>query len=150
MLFRSFENGKPTAIRGILHDTTDKIRAEKAQTLYYSIANLTVRTKNLDQFYQSIHRELGNVIQAKNFYIKLYDDNREEMSYHYYVDEAFASGGLEIRQNRQGRGLAEYVVASRKALFLYEEEIKALAENKKLTLSGPPPKIWIGDRKSVV
>ncbi len=139
-----FENGKPTAIRGILHDTTDKIRAEKAQTLYYSIANLTVRTKNLDQFYQSIHRELGNVIQAKNFYIKLYDDNREEMSYHYYVDEAFASGGLEIRQNRQGRGLAEYVVASRKALFLYEEEIKALAENKQLTLSGPPPKIWIG------
>lgn len=139
-----FEDGKPTAMRGILHDTTDKIRAEKAQTLYYSIANLTVRSKNLNQFYQSIHRELGNVIQAKNFYIKLYDADRQQMSYHYYVDEAFASGGLEIRQNKTDKGLAEYVVESKKALFLYEEEIQALAMTENLTLSGPPPKIWMG------
>lgn len=139
-----FEDGKPTAMRGILHDTTDKIRAEKAQTLYYSIANLTVRSKNMNQFYQSIHRELGNVIQAKNFYIKLYDSDRRQMSYHYYVDEAFASGGLEIRQNKTDKGLAEYVVESKKALFLYEEEIQALAEVENLILSGPAPKIWIG------
>jgi PAS domain S-box-containing protein len=34
-----FDNGKPTAYRCILHDFTAKARAEKAQNLYYSIAN---------------------------------------------------------------------------------------------------------------
>jgi PAS domain S-box-containing protein len=45
-----FDNGKPTAFRCILNDFTEKIRAEKAQNLYYSIANWTVNTRTWKNF----------------------------------------------------------------------------------------------------
>jgi len=76
-----FDNGRPTAFRCILHDTTGRIRAEKSQKLYYSIANWTINTPNLDEFYQKIHEELGNIIDARNFFIALYDSSKTYLSF---------------------------------------------------------------------
>jgi PAS domain S-box-containing protein len=138
-----FENGQPTAIRGILYDVTDKIRAEKAQTLYYSIGNLTVKSKNLDQLYQSIHRELGKVVDVTNFYIKLFNPAKDEILFPYYTDEA---QGIEEQMARRkaGVGLTDYVMKKEKGMFLYEEDIVDLVQRKEVRLFGPLPKIWIG------
>jgi PAS domain S-box-containing protein len=138
-----YEDGKPSAVRGILYDITEKVRAEKAQTLYYSIANLTVRSKNLNQLYQSIHQELGKVIEVNNFYIKLYNQNKNEIYFPYYVDEA-REGLPDIHKRKAGGGLTDYVMNEEKAVFLYEEEILDLLQREKLSLFGPLPKVWIG------
>ncbi|MCU0444756.1 MAG: PAS domain S-box protein [Microscillaceae bacterium] len=138
-----YEDGKPSAVRGILYDVTEKVRAEKAQTLYYSIANLTVKSKNLNQLYQSIHQELGKVIEVNNFYIKLYNQSKEEIYFPYYVDEA-REGLPNIHKRKAGGGLTDYVMRREKAVFLYEEEILDLMKREKLNLFGPLPKVWIG------
>ncbi len=139
-----FENGQATAIRGIVYDITDRIRAEKAQTLYYSIGNLTVKSKNLDQLYQSIHQELGKVIEVNNFYIKLYNANKTEILFPYYVDEAKGSEQVMTRR-KAGKGLTDFVMKREKALFLHEEEIVELMEQNEVeVLFGPLPKVWIG------
>jgi hypothetical protein len=138
-----FEQGNPVAVRGIMYDITDKIRAEKAQTLYYSIGNLTVKSKNLDQLYHTIHHELGKVIDVRNFYIKLYNETKTEILFPYYTDEA-RDQEAKIRRRRAGMGLTDYVMKREKALFLYEEEISGLLHQGKIKLFGPLPKIWIG------
>ncbi len=138
-----FENGSPAAVRGIMYDITDRIRAEKAQTLYYSIGNLTVKSKNLDQLYQTIHHELGKVIDVRNFYIKLYNDTKTEILFPYYTDEA-RDNEVRIQRRRAGMGLTDYVMKREKALFLYEEEINGLLYQGKIKLFGPMPKVWIG------
>jgi hypothetical protein len=108
--------GKPTAFRCILNDFTEKIRAEKAQNLYYSIANWTVNTQNLDDFYQSIHEELGKIIDVKNFFIALYDPSKSYIYFPYYVDQYF-QGNVRFTKRRLGNGLTEYAIASNKPLF---------------------------------
>ncbi len=138
-----FEQDKPIAIRGIMYDTTDKIRAEKAQTLYYSIANLTVKSNNLTQLYQNIHEELGKVIEVKNFYIKLYNHDKSEILFPYYVDEARKHEPI-VRTRVAGKGLTDYVMERKKAVFLREKEIQELLEKEKLEVFGLPPKVWIG------
>ncbi len=138
-----YEDDMPTAIRGILYDITDKIRAEKAQTLYYSIGNLTAKSKNLDHLYQIIHQELGKVIEVKNFYIKLYNSNKNEILFPYYVDEARDQEAI-ITRRKAGKGLTDYVMFRKKALFLYEEEIVELLQRGDIRLFGPMPKVWIG------
>ncbi|MBC8151975.1 MAG: PAS domain S-box protein, partial [Bacteroidetes bacterium] len=122
-----FDNGRPTAFRCILHDTTGKIRAEKAQKLYYSIANWTINTPNLDDLYTKIHQELGNIIDARNFFIALYDSGKNYLYFPYYVDEYFG-GNLRFTKRRLGNGLTEYTVRANKPLFLYEKDIRQLAE----------------------
>ncbi|NJO02707.1 MAG: PAS domain S-box protein, partial [Bacteroidia bacterium] len=138
-----FEDDQPTAIRGILHDITDQIRAEKAQTLYYSIGNLTVKSKNLDHLYQSIHQELSKVIEVRNFYIKLYNAEKQEILFPYYVDEA-RDRDVRLTKRKSGKGLTDYVMRREKALFLYEEEILDLLHKGEIKLFGPLPKVWIG------
>lgn len=146
-----FDNGKPTAFRCILNDFTEKIRAEKAQNLYYSIANWTVNTQNLDEFYQEIHEELGKIIDVKNFFIALYDPSKSYIYFPYYVDQYFR-GNVRFTKRKLGNGLTEYAIASNKPLFLSDENIEQLAKTNSLYLYGVTPKLLlcvplrIGDR----
>ncbi|WP_288423309.1 PAS domain S-box protein [uncultured Spirosoma sp.] len=128
-----FDNGRPTAFRCILHDTTSRIRAEKSQKLYYSIANWTINTPNLDDLYQKIHHELGNIIDARNFFIALYDSSKTYLSFPYYVDEYFGNS-MRFTKRRLGNGLTEYTIRANKPLFLYEKDIRQLAEQHKIDL----------------
>ncbi|MCF2487260.1 PAS domain S-box protein [Dyadobacter sp. CY347] len=146
-----FDNGKPTAFRCILNDYTEKIRAEKAQNLYYSIANWTVNTQNLDDFYHSIHEALGKIIDIKNFFIALYDPSKSYIYFPYYVDQYF-QGNVKFTKRKLGNGVTEYAIASNKPLFLSGEKIEELAKTNSLYLYGVTPKLLlcvplrVGDR----
>ncbi len=146
-----FDNGKPTAFRCILHDFTEKIRAEKAQSLYYSIANWTISTPNLDDLYHNIHHELGKIIDARNFFIALYEPSKSFLYFPYYVDEYFQKN-VRFTKRRLGNGVTEYAIASNKPLFLYDTDIEALGKDKSIYLYGVTPKMMlcvplrIGDR----
>ncbi|QDK81735.1 PAS domain S-box protein [Spirosoma sp. KCTC 42546] len=130
-----FDNGRPTAFRCILHDTTGKIRAEKSQKLYYSIANWTINTPNLGELYHKIHEELGNIIDARNFFIALYDSTKTFLSFPYYVDEYFGSN-MRFTKRKLGNGIIEYTILANKPLFLYERDIRQLEEHHNIDLYG--------------
>ncbi len=146
-----FDNGKPTAFRCILHDFTEKIRAEKAQNLYYSIANWTISTPNLDDLYQNIHHELGKIIDVRNFFIALYEPSKSFLYFPYYVDEYFQKN-VRFTRRRLGNGVTEYAIASNRPLFLYDTDIEALGRDNSIYLYGVTPKVMlcvplrIGDR----
>ncbi|GAB3806870.1 hypothetical protein GCM10028819_43100 [Spirosoma humi] len=130
-----FDNGRPTAFRCIMHDTTGKLRAEKSQKLYYSIANWTINTPNLGELYHKIHEELGNIMDARNFFIALYDASKTYLSFPYYVDEYFG-GNMRFTKRKLGNGLIEYTILANKPLFLYEKDIRKLADREHVDLYG--------------
>ncbi|GAB4023792.1 PAS domain S-box protein [Spirosoma koreense] len=130
-----FDNGRPTAFRCIMHDTTGRIRAEKSQKLYYSIANWTINAPNLDELYHKIHEELGHIIDARNFFIALYDSSKTYLSFPYYVDEYFGSN-MRFTKRKLGNGIIEYTILANKPLFLYEKDIRQLADQHLIDLYG--------------
>ncbi|WP_428659352.1 PAS domain S-box protein [Runella sp.] len=146
-----YENNRPTAFRCILHDATSRVRAERSQSLYYSIANWMIKTQDLDEFYTRVHEELGKVIDARNFFIALYDPTKSYMYFPYYVDEYF-KGNVRFTKRKIGNGLTEYAIRANKPLFLYEKDIMELAEKQGLYMYGKIPKVLlcvplrIGDR----
>ncbi|ARK08976.1 PAS domain S-box protein [Fibrella sp. ES10-3-2-2] len=138
-----YDQGKPTAFRCILRDITQKIRAEKAQRLYYSIASWTLNMPNLDDFYQRVHRELGNIIDASNFFIALYDQSKKYLTFPYYVDESF-QGNMRFTKKRLGSGLTEYTIQANKPLFLRDTDILHLADEHHIDLYGQQqPKLML-------
>ena len=146
-----YENEKPTAFRYILHDMTSRVRAERSQNLYYSIANWTINAKDLDELYERIHEELGKVIDVRNFFIALYDPNKSYIYFPYYVDEYFKQN-VRFTKRKLGNGLTEYAIRANKPLFLYEEDMEKLAKDQGLYMYGTIPKVMlcvplrIGDR----
>ncbi|HAA18754.1 MAG TPA: hypothetical protein DCP28_08300 [Cytophagales bacterium] len=137
----SFEDGMPSEFRGIFHDITDRIRAEKAQNLYYKIANLTVQSDDLQNLFHNIHMELRKIIPVDNFYISLMED--ETIRFPYFVDVNY--GDTYIQQERRlGKGLTEYAMYQSKPTFMVEDDIVKLAVQEKIVLHGPLAKVWLG------
>ena len=81
--------GKIVEYRCVFHDVTERVRAEKAKDLYYSIANHTIQSPDLQTLFEQIHYELKKIIPAENFYIALYDRERyqDTLKFPYFIDE---------------------------------------------------------------
>lgn len=138
-----YENGIPIGFRGIFHDNTERIRAERAQNLYYKIASHTISSENLETLLYNIHQELKTMIAVNNFHVALHDKENNILNFPYYIDENFG-GKVTTNQRKVGKGLTEYSYFNDKPTFLYEEDILELAQEGTVELLGPVPKIWIG------
>lgn len=146
-----FERGTPTAYRCILHNSTAKVRAERANKLFSSISQVAINSSNLDDLFVNIHKQLGEVIDVKNFFIAQYDPGKSYIYFPYYIDEYFNSR-VHFTKRRLGNGLTEYALMENKPLILHDDDIHQLAAEKKIYLYGVVPKVMlcvplrIGDR----
>jgi PAS domain S-box-containing protein len=146
-----FERGVPTAYRCILHNSTAKVRAERANKLFSSISQVAINSSNLDDLFVNIHKQLGEVIDVKNFFIAQYDPGKSYIYFPYYIDEYFNSR-VHFTKRRLGNGLTEYALMENKPLILHDDDIHQLAAEKKIYLYGVVPKVMlcvplrIGDR----
>jgi PAS domain-containing protein len=82
------ENNKLQEFRLVLHDITEQVKTEKAKDLYYSIAHHSIHSKNLDELYLNIHKELKQVVDCENLYIALLDNSSDStiIDFPYYRD----------------------------------------------------------------
>jgi PAS domain S-box-containing protein len=137
-----FEADRPVAFRCILHNSTSKVRAERAQNLYHSIAQATIQTESLDDFYKKIHEQLGELIDVKNFFIAQYEHSTGFLYFPYYLDEHF-DNRLHFTKRKLGNGLTEYAIAANKPLMFTDTDILAMAEKKEIYLYGTTPKVML-------
>lgn len=142
----SYEEGHAVEFRSIFHDITEQIRAEKAQSLYFSIANLTIHSSNLHTLFKNIHHELQKVIEAKNFYIALKDDEKKILKFPYIIDEYYPKG---VAEANFGKSITEYALIKNAPLCLYEEDFHQFVNNRELEVRGRIPKVWIGAPLSI-
>ncbi|MBK0403940.1 PAS domain S-box protein [Adhaeribacter sp. BT258] len=144
----TLQDGKPVATRAILHDITDRIKAERLQKVYYSIANLAISSKDLTSLYGAIHRELSKIIETNNIQIALCDENRTELNFVYHVDQQLNAGSTEIKRPFD-KGITEYIINSGRPLFLLKEDYQELIDSGKVTYQGEIPKVMLGSPLSI-
>jgi PAS domain S-box-containing protein len=138
----SFQNNKPVATRAILHDITDRIKAERLQKVYYSIANLAISSKDLPSLYSAIHRELSKIIETNNIYIALCNDQKTELTFVYYVDQ-FIGKNTNLTTRPFSAGISEYVIQSGMPLFMVEKDVQQLIKAGKVKPIGNQPKVML-------
>src|SRR5207247_7867196 len=68
-------------------DVTESKRAEQIQLATYRISEAAQAARNLQELFGAIHRIVGELMPAKNFYIALYDAPSGMLSFPYFVDE---------------------------------------------------------------
>jgi len=139
--------GQLPSARAVLHDITDRIKAERLQKVYYSIANLAISAHDLPALYGAIHRELGKVIETNNIFIALCDDARTQLQFVYYVDQhAYFEQG-------DGRpfslGITEYVIEQGQPLFFTQADLLRLMRTGEMTAFGRLPAVLLASPLSV-
>ncbi|MDW8366806.1 MAG: GAF domain-containing protein, partial [Abditibacteriales bacterium] len=137
--------GNVIGVSSLGEDITERKRAEQLQTAIYRIAHVAHQNVNLPYLYRFIHQELSGILDTQNFYIALYDAERNLISFPYYVDENYSESPSPTALERTPRrGLTEYVLRRGQALFAYEQDIRDLAEKGEVELLGTLSRVWLG------
>jgi len=125
-------------------------RAERVQAALYRIAELASSAQGMQEFYREVHAVVGEFMYANNFFIALYDDERQLISWPYYVDEldrdvpepdqwdAFGEG--------EAKGTTAHVIRTGEPQLLTYERMLKLVERDEIEIRGflTGETSWIG------
>lgn len=137
--FRSQE-GDIVGIVGSSREITELKQAEILESALYRIAEKTSSSSDMHNFYSSIHAIIGELMYANNFYIALYDQEKDLLSFPYFVDEYDPSPS----SRPLGHGLTEYVLRTGKSLLADEKRSDELYRSGDAILLGAPSPVWLG------
>ncbi|MGA7294047.1 MAG: PAS domain S-box protein [Terriglobales bacterium] len=133
-------NGKKVGSYASYRDITEQKRTEELNAALYAIAARSQSAEDLQQFFAAIHNIVGQLMNARNFYISLYDPQSQLLSFPYFVDEEDPTP----TPKRLGRGLTEYVLRSGEPLLATPAVFEELLRRGEVELIGAPSVDWLG------
>ena len=117
--------GRREVIIENFQDTTDLKRVEKIRASLYQISEAAHSSRNLEELFASIHRIIGRLMPARNFYIALNDPDTGMFSFPYFVDEF---DDIPATPPKMTKGLIEYVIRTKQPLFVSPKKLHELIE----------------------
>ncbi len=133
------ENNKLIRIWGTQTDITEKVKSDNLQEVLFRISNAAVSSISLLEFLEIIREQLGQLLDATNFYIAFYDENTDMLSTHYDVDQKD-----EIETWPAKKSVTGLVIKNQQSLLVTEADIMQLYNSGEIELIGTPSKIWLG------
>ena len=115
-------------------------RAEQIQLATYRISEAAHTAPTLQDLYQQIHRVVGELMPATNFYIALHNATAKTLSFPYFVDEY----DPPMPPKPVGRGLTEYVLRTGEPLLADDEFHRELERRGEADMIGTPSIQWLG------
>jgi len=133
-------NGEAKGIMGAYVDITEQKKSERIKDVISKISEAVHSVNTLDELYGIIHKNVSVLMMANNFYIAMYDEFSEMLSFKYWVDETDPKP--EPRELK--KGITEYVFHTGKPLIADLEIIKELQKEGKTEIHGTLPVSWLG------
>ena len=125
---------------------THKYRqAEVVQKALFRISELASSVRDMDQLYASVHNIIGELMAANNFYICLYENNQETVSFPYFVDEHDNIDALtELPAEKLTRGITGYLLRTGEPQLLTKENFRELELSGEIDKMGALHVDWLG------
>ena len=134
------EKGELIGVASLADDITKKEKNQKIQQALYKISESVHTIEDINELYKEIHNIIKELMKADNFYIALYNEATETITFPYFVDE-FDS---QPKERKLGRGLTEYILRCGNNLLIDAEEDIRLRNVGETDLMGQPSEIWLG------
>ncbi|GAK57486.1 putative two-component system sensor protein [Candidatus Vecturithrix granuli] len=130
-------------LEGVILDIQERKYAEEINQTLFSISNAVNMTVNLNDLYELIHYSLLRVVDVSNFYIALYDKERDLIQFPYNTDDV-DTDVAEITNASQSDSLTSQVIHTGKPLLLTAQEHEILKEQRGMDIVGIPSAVWLG------
>ena len=137
--------GGEKALKRRVHELEAQAQVDAA---LYRIAQAASTVTDMQEFYAAMHGIVGELMDASNFYIALYDDEREMINFPYFVDEV----DLDVPDPNlwepfgvgDARGTTAYLLRVGEPLLIGRERIQELIDAGELELRGVMGQEWLG------
>ena len=134
------DDGNMLAELVMASDITERKRNEKIQSALYRIAEIASSAENMEEFYSAIHKVVGELMYARNFYIALHDESCGMLSFPYFADEF----DPQPEPRKLGNGLTEYVLRTGEPLLCPEQTFRQMVRRGDVEVMGSPSVDWLG------
>ncbi len=126
----------------LILDITKRKKSSQIQSSLLKISEATNKATSLKILIKTIHDELLNIIESRNFYVAIYDPKTALYSFPYCVDEE--EEGDEFSPLELKASLTDYVRRSQKPLLANQEAHNKLMEEGEVDLVGSESDVWLG------
>ena len=98
-------------------------------------------TDNIHELYKKIHSEITSLVHTNNFYIALLDNEKNSISFPYYIDinDSIPKESIEL-----GTGLTSLILKSSKPCLIDKTEYLQLIKNGIISRLGSVPESFLG------
>ncbi|MGA8868391.1 MAG: PAS domain S-box protein [Candidatus Sulfotelmatobacter sp.] len=132
--------GHTVAWYAIYRDISEPKHAEAVSSALYRIAEKTSSAHDLQQFFAAIHGIVDELMYARNFFIALFDEQSQLLSFPYFVDEQNSAPAAR----KLGSGLTEHVLRTGEPLLCTPEVFRQLVKSGAVESSSAPALDWMG------
>jgi len=109
----------------------------------YEISSAVSNTRNLDELYKVIHTSLDKILNVDNFYIAIFNEFEDSISFPYHVDE-MDENPMKIKNFSMVPTSTGMVIKEKKPMIFQEKDILRIADSLEQDPIGSVCKIWLG------
>jgi diguanylate cyclase (GGDEF)-like protein/PAS domain S-box-containing protein len=125
----------------VVQDVTQRKRDERTQAALHEISEAAQTAPTLAELFPRIHEIIGQLLPARNFFVALYDERKDELSFPYYVDEYDLAP--VVAEKLDDGSLSGRVIRLGVAL-LFTPETPRVGIHEELMISGTDSLDWLG------
>jgi PAS domain S-box-containing protein len=126
--------------RGVFKDITERKRNEKIQEAIFQIAEAALTAENISSVLHSVHEAVNTLMPAENFFVALYDEASDLLSFPYYVDQHDSAW----EPQKPSKNLTSYVLKTGEALLVTPTLYDELVESGQVEPLGTRGVDWLG------
>jgi diguanylate cyclase (GGDEF)-like protein/PAS domain S-box-containing protein len=116
-------------------------RSEALQRALFRIADVTLAAGDIEKLYSSIHRIVGELMDAQNFYIAFYNEAMDTLTFPYFVDVVDAAPPPMVAP---GKTLTAWVLRTGEPLLATPERFAELLALGEVESVGAASVDWLG------
>ena len=121
-------------------EIAERQQAEKVQSALFRIADAASTAADMQELYANLHTIVGELMDASNFYISLYDEASGAISFPYFVD----AYDKPPKPRKLKKGLTEYVLSTGESLLTSRTFFNQLVQKGRIEVLNEPPVYWLG------
>ena len=120
-------------------DISQRKQFELTQQFMLRISTAALQKNDELAFYQTLVTELNHLIDTSNFYIGIYNEKTETLSFPFMRDENDHFTDVPIINT-----ISRFVITEKKSVLLQGEQVNAFIKEKGIRPIGAPAKCWLG------
>ncbi len=121
------KNAVNARTKELMAQIREREKSELLQESLYKISELSTDIDlDIDAFYSKVHNIIGQLINAKNFFIAKYEKESDTLSFSYFEDENSSNLVRGFKARKLSNGYSELVLRRRDTVLLTYQEMMSL------------------------
>ncbi len=125
-------------------DLTDQILQERVAVAVANITEVAITLDSVEELCAHIHQQIGKLLDARNFFVALYNPERDTYTFPYMIDLYDVKSFPKTEEFKVPRSLTDYVRRTGKPQMIDIPSWEQLARQGEVELVGAQSYLWMG------